>query len=83
MKALIFKGQDMTMRNVARTSTPWFLLAGASALTATIVAVAPEVGAGVLGSLIVAWAVLGIVRVVIVVGVARQIYHRLDAIRAA
>jgi hypothetical protein len=83
MQAFTFEGQDMTIQNAARVATPWFLVAGASALTATIVVVAPEVGAGMLGSLIAAWAVLGIVRVVIVVGIARQIYHRLDAVRAA
>ena len=58
-------------------------LAGGSALTATIVVVAPAVGGEILIALIGAWTVLAIVRVALVLGLTRQLIYRLGAATAA
>jgi len=58
-------------------------LAGASALTAAIVVVAPEVGRELLFTLIGAWTVLAAVRIVILVGLTRKFYRSLGAAPAA
>jgi hypothetical protein len=71
--------QDMTVGQTIRHSGPWVTLLGASAGAALIVAVAPEVGAGMLAALIAGWAALGIVRVLVLVGLARELFHRLEA----
>ena len=52
-----------------------FTLASASVLTAGIVVAAPEVGAVTLGVLIGAWVALGVVRLVILLGFARQFFE--------
>jgi hypothetical protein len=55
-----------------------FALASASVLAAGIVVLAPEVSAVTLGILIAAWAALGAVRFVILLGFARQFLARLQ-----
>lgn len=57
-------------------------LAGGTALTATIVLVAPTVGSEVLMALIGAWTVLAVVRVALVVGLTRQLVHRIGTTTA-
>jgi hypothetical protein len=58
-------------------------LAGASAVTAAILVVAPEVGREVLLALIGAWTVLAAVRIVILVGQMRNFYLWLEGARAS
>jgi hypothetical protein len=62
----------MTIASAARKMTPVIALGGASILTATMVLAAPDAGLLALSSLIVAWVVIGFVRVVILLGFARQ-----------
>lgn len=66
----------MTVASAVRVVTPLIALGGASALTAAIVLLAPEVGLVALGAMIGAWVALGVVRVVILLGVAQQLYLR-------
>jgi hypothetical protein len=68
---------EMTLGNAVRAAAPWTALAAGSALTATIIVVAPEVGREVLLALIGAWTVLAIVRIVVVVGLTRKVYQSL------
>jgi hypothetical protein len=63
----------MTAESAARKVVPLLALGGASALTAAIAIAAPDVGLAALSSLIVAWVALGVVRVIILLGVARQL----------
>ena len=56
-------------------------MASASVLAAAIVVVAPEVGLVTLGAMIAAWAALGVVRLVILMGMVRQLMLRTAPVR--
>lgn len=73
----------MTVESAARKVTPLIALGGASVLTAAIVVAAPDAGLVALSSMIVAWVILGVVRVVILLGVARQLHVLSNAAPAA
>ncbi len=69
----------MTIPHAVRASVPVVSLAGASALAAAIVVLAPEVGREVLLALIGGWTVLAAVRIMILVGYTRRLYHYMEA----
>lgn len=64
-------------------AVPLVALGSASVLAAAIVVTAPEVGMLTLTAMIAVWVALGIVRLVILLGVARQLYLRHHALAAS
>ena len=73
----------MSVTQAVGAAKPWIAIGGASVMAATILAIAPEASALALGGLIAAWVALGIVRVVILVGLARQAYDKYFAAQTA
>ncbi len=73
----------MTTEKTTHLAVPLIALGGASVLAAAIVVAAPEVGLLTLTSMIAAWVALGVVRLVILVGIARQFYLNLRTARAS
>ena len=67
----------MTVRQALETAAPWMALAAATALTAVIVAVAPQAGSGMLAALIVAWTVLSVARVLLILGLSHKFSQNL------
>lgn len=55
-------------------AAPLIAMGSASVLAAAIVVAAPEVGMATLAAMIAVWVALGVVRLVILLGVARQFY---------
>jgi hypothetical protein len=70
------ENQRMSIASATRVARPLIALGGASVLTAGIVLFAPEVGLVALGAMIGAWVALSAIRVVILLGVAHQLYLR-------
>ncbi|HEY3963669.1 MAG TPA: hypothetical protein VGM05_03870 [Planctomycetaceae bacterium] len=73
----------MTSEKKTHLAAPLMALGGASVLAAAIVVAAPEVGMVTLASMIAAWVALGVVRLVILVGIARQFYLNIHTARAS
>ena len=75
--------QHMTMRDSVRAAAPWVAMAAVSALTVTIVVMAPEMGGTVALALTGAWTVLAIVRIILIVRVTRKLYQNFGRAIAA
>jgi len=66
----------MTSKNAVHAAVPLTVLAAATALTVTITFIAPGVGSEVMLALIGAWTMLVVVRIALIVSLARRFYRR-------
>jgi len=67
----------MTVRHALAAAAPWLALAGTAVLGVVIVAFAPQAGSGMLTALIVGWTILGVARVLLILGLAHKLAHHL------
>jgi hypothetical protein len=70
----------MSVKQAARTATPWLIVGSVSAVAAGAFIISPDVSEWLVGGMITVWTALAVLRVIVLAGMARMVHKALVAL---